>query len=91
MGLIEVVQRNVPQLNNLKSKWDAGVTIPNSPKKLLWVVYEGEKIVGIFSDWEEASTFVGALYNAQQTRMFLRELEREEEKKKLGTTSKPGE
>lgn len=90
MGLIEVKQRNVAQINSLKSKWRPGLAIPENPPKILWVVYEGEQVVGIFSDWEEASTLVGVLYRAQQTKMFLREKEREDEKKNPGITHTPG-
>ncbi|QHF39590.1 hypothetical protein PspS34_15535 [Pseudomonas sp. S34] len=89
MGLIEVKQRNVIQIQSLKSKWSDGVTIPENPPELLWVVYEGEKIVGIFSNWEAASISVGALYWAQQTKQFLREKALEEEKKNPGTSPKP--
>ncbi|VVP74924.1 hypothetical protein PS934_00130 [Pseudomonas fluorescens] len=91
MGLIEVKQRDVIQIQSLKSKWVEGVTIPANPPKLLWVVYEGEKIAGIFSTWEEASILVGALYWAQQTRQFLREKALEEEKKNPGTSPKPSD
>ena len=91
MGLIEVKQRDVIQIQSLKSKWVEGVTIPANPPKLLWVVYEGEKIAGIFSNWEEASILVGALYWAQQTRQFLREKALEGEKKNPGTSPKPGD
>ena len=91
MGLIEVKQRDVIQIQSLKSEWSDGVTIPANPPELLWVVYEGEKIVGIFSNWEEASILVGALYWAQQTRQFLREKALEEEKKNPGTSPKPGD
>jgi hypothetical protein len=90
MSLIEVKQRNVIQVQSLKSKWIDGVTIPANPPELLWVVYEGEKIVGILSNWEEASILVGALCWAQQTRQLLREKELEEEKKNLGTSPKLG-
>ncbi|MEJ8862716.1 hypothetical protein [Pseudomonas jessenii] len=91
MSLIEVKQRNVIQIQSLNSKWIDGVTIPANPPELLWVVYEGEKIVGIFSNWEEASILVGALYWTQQTRQFLCEKALEEEKKNLGTSPKLGD
>ncbi|MPQ85485.1 hypothetical protein F0170_16695 [Pseudomonas sp. MAFF 730085] len=90
MGLIEVKQSNVAQINSLKSKWRSGLRIPENPPKILWVVYEGEQIVGIFADWEEASSLVGGLFRAQQTKMFLREKERENEKKNPDITRTPG-
>lgn len=90
MGLIEVKQRNESYLPH-RSKWAEGVAVPVDPPSLLWVVYEGEQVVGIYANWEEASTMVGTLYQRQLTRMLLREKQRLQEQldEKNGSTPKP--
>lgn len=79
MGKISADQLNVEQLKKL-SRLAPGVSLPADPPVLSWVVWEGETVVGIFPDWESASTLIGRLFQEQQARFQARAKELATEK-----------
>jgi hypothetical protein len=80
VGRISAEQLTLVQVKNLKAKMASGVGIPSNPPKLLWVVWDGEEIAGIFVDWPSASACIGVLVEKQNIKILLLEKQREDER-----------
>lgn len=81
VGRISAEQLTLEQVKNLKAKLASGVGIPSKPPKLLWVVWDGEEVVGIFADWASASECIGGLVEKQNIQIFLTKKRHDEELK----------
>ncbi|POD76679.1 hypothetical protein BKM17_11925 [Pseudomonas syringae group genomosp. 3] len=56
------------------------VQFPDGSQKIVWVVWEGDAVAGIFPDWPSASACVGMLEEAQQKRILAKEQTRERDR-----------
>lgn len=89
VGRISAEQLTPTQIKNLKAKMASGVGLPSNPPKLLWVVWDGDEVVGIFVDWPSASALIGTLVEKQNIRILLLDKQREEERKSSLGPKKP--
>jgi len=75
MGPIKVAQKTAIQIKGFKTPIPESIKIPENPPFYLWVVWVGEEVRGIFTNWPEASAFIDVLEQEQNMEIANRKAE----------------
>ncbi|PTV64453.1 hypothetical protein [Pseudomonas putida] len=65
MGNVSAVQHSLGKAKALAGQFAAAIEIGPDEPDLVWVVFSGEKVVGVFKDWDSASAKVGEILQVQ--------------------------